>query len=64
MSCGRLGCPVTGVNAVIVLHDERREIEITYDELKTHMLERRESLRSRSRGGVRQEICAFSSRST
>jgi hypothetical protein len=39
-----------------VLYHERWEIEIGYDELKTHMLEREEALRSRSVAGVRQEV--------
>ena len=39
-----------------VLYHERWEIEIGYDELKTHMLEREESLRSRSVAGVMQEV--------
>lgn len=34
----------------------REEIEIGYDELKTHMLERQEALRSKLSLGVRQEI--------
>jgi len=34
----------------------REEIELGYDELKTHMLERQEALRSRLPSGVRQEI--------
>jgi hypothetical protein len=41
---------------VIAMYHERWEIEIVYDELKTNLLERRESLRSRSSDGVRQEI--------
>ena len=41
---------------VIAMYHERWEIEIAYDELKTNLLERRESLRSRSGDGVRQEI--------
>lgn len=34
----------------------REEIELGYDELKTHMLERQEALRSKLPAGVRQEI--------
>ncbi len=35
---------------------QREEIELGYDELKTHMLERQETLRSKLPVGVRQEI--------
>lgn len=38
------------------LYHERWEIELGYDELKTHMLEREEALRSRKPDGVRQEV--------
>ena len=38
------------------LYHERWEIELGYDELKTHMLERQEALRSKKPEGVRQEI--------
>ena len=38
------------------LYHERWEIEIGYDEAKTHMLERQEALRSKKAEGVRQEI--------
>jgi len=41
---------------VINMYHERWEIELGYRELKTHMLERKESLRSKSPEGVRQEI--------
>jgi hypothetical protein len=41
---------------VIEMYHERWEIEIAFDELKTHMLERTESLRSKAPVGVRQEI--------
>jgi hypothetical protein len=41
---------------LVELYHERWETEIGYDELKTHMLERRESIRSRSPAGVRQEL--------
>lgn len=41
---------------MIRLYHERWEIEVAYDELKTHMLERPESLRSRLPEGVTQEI--------
>jgi hypothetical protein len=38
------------------LYHERWELELGYDEVKTHMLERQESLRSKKSEGVRQEI--------
>ena len=41
---------------IVALYHERWEIEIGYDEIKTHMLEREESIRSRSKVGVEQEI--------
>lgn len=41
---------------IVALYHERWEIELGYDEIKTHTLEREESLRSRSPERVRQEI--------
>ena len=41
------------------IYHERWEIELGYDELKTHMLERNESLRSKTPAGVRQEIAGL-----
>jgi IS4 transposase len=41
---------------LIELHHERWEIELAYDELKTHMIERKECLRSRTPEGVEQEV--------
>jgi hypothetical protein len=41
---------------VIELYHERWEIELGYDELKTHMLAREEALRSRTPAAVRQEL--------
>lgn len=38
------------------LYHERWELELGYDEVKTHMLEREEALRSKKPEGVRQEI--------
>lgn len=38
------------------LYHERWELELGYDELKTHMLEREEALRSKKPEGVKQEI--------
>jgi hypothetical protein len=42
-------------NEIVALYNERWEIELGYDEIKTHMLEREESIRSRTRAGVEQE---------
>jgi hypothetical protein len=41
------------------LYHERWEVELAYDEIKTHMLERREALRSKSPHGIRQEIAGI-----
>lgn len=41
---------------LVALYHERWEIELSYDELKTHMLERKECLRSLKPEGVKQEI--------
>ena len=41
---------------VVGLYHQRWEIELGYDEIKTHLLERQESIRSRTPEGVRQEI--------
>ncbi len=38
------------------LYHERWEIELGYDEIKTHMLERKETIRSQTVVGVRQEL--------
>ena len=38
------------------LHHEGRKVDIGHDELKTHMLERHETLRSKRPEGVKQEI--------
>jgi hypothetical protein len=43
-------------NELVELYHERWEIELAYDEIKTHMLEREESLRSKKPEGVRQEL--------
>ena len=43
-------------NAIIDLYHERWELEIGNDEIKTHMLDRQEAIRSRTPEGVRQEI--------
>lgn len=44
---------------VVELYHERWEIELGYDEIKTHMLAREESIRSRTPDGVRQEVWAI-----
>ena len=44
---------------VVALYHERWEIELGYDELKTHMLRREEAIRSRTPEGIRQEIWAI-----
>ena len=42
--------------AVVALYHERWELELGYDEIKTEMLDRRESIRSKSAEGIEQEI--------
>lgn len=41
---------------VVAMYHERWEIELGYDEVKTHLLAREEALRSRSPEAVRQEL--------
>jgi hypothetical protein len=41
---------------IVTLYHDRWELELGYDEVKTHMLEREETIRSRTPAGVRQEI--------
>lgn len=41
---------------LVALYHERWETEIGYDELKTHLLERQEAIRSKTPAGVRQEL--------
>jgi hypothetical protein len=41
---------------IVALYHERWEVELAYDELKTHMLRREEAIRSRTPDGVRQEL--------
>jgi hypothetical protein len=41
---------------LIELYHERWETELAYDEVKTHLLERQETIRSRTPQGVRQEL--------
>ncbi len=44
------------VAEIIALYHERWELELAYDELKTELLEREESIRSKKPDGVAQEI--------
>lgn len=41
---------------IVALYHERWETEIGYDEIKTHLLDREETIRSRTPMGVRQEL--------
>lgn len=41
---------------LVALYHERWELEIAYDEIKTHLLQRHEAIRSRTPEGVRQEL--------
>jgi hypothetical protein len=41
---------------IIALYHERWELELGYDELKTELLEREETIRSKTRDGVEQEL--------
>lgn len=41
---------------IVALYHERWDHEIGYDEVKTHLLDRQEAIRSRTPDGVRQEI--------
>jgi len=41
---------------LVALYHERWELELAYDELKTHMLDRQEAIRSRTVEGVHQEL--------
>ncbi len=41
---------------LVELYHERWEIELGYNEIKTHLLEREEAIRSRTPAGVRQEL--------
>jgi hypothetical protein len=41
---------------IVALYHERWELELGYDEVKTEMLEREESIRSKSASGVEQEL--------
>jgi hypothetical protein len=41
---------------LVALYHERWETEVGYDELKTHLLDRQETIRSKTPSGVRQEL--------
>jgi hypothetical protein len=41
---------------LVALYHERWELELGYDEMKTHLLARQEAIRSRTPDGVRQEL--------
>jgi hypothetical protein len=41
---------------IVALYHERWELELAYDEVKTHLLAREETIRSRTPDGVRQEL--------
>jgi len=41
---------------IVALYHERWELEIAYDEMKTHLLDRQETIRSRTPTGVFQEL--------
>ena len=41
---------------IIALYHERWELELGYDEVKTHLLDRQEAIRSRTPAGVHQEL--------
>jgi hypothetical protein len=41
---------------IVALYHERWELELGYDEIKTHMLDRQETIRSRTVKGVEQEL--------
>ena len=43
-------------NEIVALYHERWELELTYDDLKTEMLEREETLRSQSPAAISQEL--------
>jgi hypothetical protein len=48
--------PAYPASEIVGLYHERWELELGYDEIKTHMLEREESIRSRTVSGVKQEL--------
>lgn len=44
---------------IVALYHERWELELGYDEVKTDLLERQEAIRSKTPGGVAQELWAI-----
>lgn len=54
-----LDCDKYPRSELAALYHERWEIELGYDEIKTHMLAREEAIRSRTPTGVRQELWAI-----
>jgi hypothetical protein len=44
---------------LVALYHDRWEIELAYDEIKTHMLDHEEAIRSKTPDGVRQELWAI-----
>ena len=44
---------------LVELYHERWEIELGYDEIKTELLEREETIRSKTPDGVAQEVCGI-----
>ena len=44
------------MDETVALYHERWEIELGFDEIKARLLEREEAIRSRTAGGVRQEL--------
>ena len=50
--------PALPAREIVALYHERWELEIGYDEVKTHLLEREETIRSKTVTCVRQEIWA------
>jgi hypothetical protein len=44
---------------IIELYHERWELELGYDEIKTELLEREETIRSKTADGVAQEMCGI-----
>jgi hypothetical protein len=53
---GRRGITITGIGGVAALYHERWELELGFDELKTHTLEREEALRSKRPARIVQEV--------
>ena len=51
-----VGADAYPAKELVELYHERWETEVGYDEIKTHMLDRQETLRSKTPEGVRQEL--------